>query len=357
MTQPTSPRPALIIFDADGTLIDVTLSYREAAPIAAGIYLRLLGLTPPPLTGDLYDTFKRMTGFNDDWDLTAGLLHVLLAELPPALPRQVGDSVSGGAGVPNLFGGPERQPGLAQDSLLAALRAACAPLAGATPPLPDWEALVAAVRAAGGGLSGLVRVIPGHNAHLVWRAGDAATTDLVQRIFSEVYLGPQLFAEGYGYPARFWASPGLIETETLLISRATLTALGRFARLGIATGRTRFELAHPLRRFGLAPFFGATATMTDALEAPGGAALLKPHPFLLQRAADALDPTGLLPAAYVGDAPDDIMAARRADAMGGRRWLAVGIATTPAQAEHYTRLGADRIIAHPDELTTVMRET
>jgi phosphoglycolate phosphatase-like HAD superfamily hydrolase len=346
MSQSTLPlRPALIVFDADGTLIDVTRSYREAAPIAAGIYLRLLGLTPPPLTGDLYDTFKRMTGFNDDWDLTAGLLHALLAGLPPAPPQQVGDS-----GVPNLIGGSE------QATLLAALRLACAPLAGATPPLPDWEALIPAVRAAGGGLAGLAQVIPAHNAHLVCRTGDAATTDLAQRIFSEVYLGPQLFAEGYGYPARFWRDPGLIETETLLIGRETLAALSRIARLGIATGRTRFELAHPLRRFELASLFGATATMTDALEAPGGASLLKPHPFLLQRAADALDPTGALPAAYVGDAPDDIMAARRADAVGGRRWLAIGIATTPAQAEHYTWLGADRIIAHPDELVKMMND-
>ena len=337
MTLRSFPRPALIIFDADGTLIDVTLSYREAAPVAAGIYLRLLGLTSPPLTSDLYDTFKRMTGFNDDWDLTAGLLHVLLAGLPPARPLP-------------------KHARADQDALIVALRTAAEPLAGRSLTLPDWEALVAAVRTAGGGLAGLARVTPTHNAHLVWRNGDAATTDLVQRIFSEVYLGADLFAEDYGYPARFWPGPGLIETETLLIGRETLAALRRFARLGIATGRTRFELAHPLRRFELAPFFDATATMTDALEAPGGASLLKPHPFLLQRAADALDPTGLLPAAYVGDAPDDIMAARRADAAGGRRWLAIGIATTPAQAEHYTRLGADRIIAHPDELTRMMND-
>lgn len=337
MTQRSFPRPALIIFDADGTLIDVTQSYRETAPTAADIYLRLLGLTPPPLTGDLYDTFKRMTGFNDDWDLTAGLLHALLAELPP---------------TPTL-------PGRAwtnQAALIAALRRAAESLAGRTLTPPDWEALVAAVRAAGGGLAGLRRVIPARNAYLVWRTGDAATTDLVQRIFSEVYLGPDLFAEGYGYPARFWTSPGLIETETLLIGRETLTVLGRFAKLGIATGRTRFELAHPLHHMNLTPFFGATATMTDALEAqtPSGEVLLKPHPYLLQRAADTLDPTGVLPAAYIGDAPDDIIAARRADAAGGRRWLTIGIATTPAQAEHYTRLGADIIVAHPDELTVML---
>ncbi len=73
----------------------------------------------------------------------------------------------------------------------------------------------------------------------------------MQRIFSEVYLGAELFAEGYGYPARFQTGTGLIDTEKLLISRATLAALGGYARLGIATGRTRFEMAHPLGRFDL----------------------------------------------------------------------------------------------------------
>ena len=118
------PHPELIIFDVDGTLVDVTRSYRETAPTAARIYLGLLGLQPPVLTGDVYDTFKRMTGFNDDWDLTAGLLRVLLAGLPPASP------------LPD-------QAWADLDALIAALQAASQPLAGLTPPLPDWEPLVA----------------------------------------------------------------------------------------------------------------------------------------------------------------------------------------------------------------------
>ncbi len=63
-----------------------------------------------------------------------------------------------------------------------------------------------------------------------------------------------------------------------------------------------------------------------------------------------------MPAAYVGDAPDDIMAARRADMAGPRRWIAIGIASTPAQADHYRGLGADLIVAHPDELVTMMND-
>ena len=327
------PHPEIIIFDVDGTLVDVTLSYRETTPAAARIYLDLLGLQPPVLTGDVYDTFKRMTGFNDDWDLTAGLLRVFFAGLPPAspMPEQVWPSL---------------------DALIAALQAASQPLVGLTPPLPDWEPLVSAVRAAGGGLAGLSHVIPDRNAHLVWRTGDAATTDLVQRIFSETYLGAELFAAAYGCASRFHDGPGLRERETMLIHPTTLETLSAHARLGIATGRARFEMAPLLADPSFARFFSAVATMSDALDGqtPGGESLLKPHPFLLQRAADALDPTGTQVAAYVGDAPDDIIAARRADAAGPRRWIAVGIAVTSAQAEHYRRLGADIILAHPDEL-------
>jgi phosphoglycolate phosphatase-like HAD superfamily hydrolase len=327
------PHPELIIFDVDGTLVDVTRSYRETAPAAARIYLELLGVQPPVLTGDVYDTFKRMTGFNDDWDLTAGLLRVLLAGLPQASP------------LPD-----EAWPN--QDALIAALQAASQPIAGLTPPLPDWEPLVSAVQTAGGGLAGLSQVILDRNAHLVWRTGDAATTDVVQRIFSELYLGAELFTQAYGCGPRFHTGPGLREHETLLIDPARLGTLSARARLGIATGRARFEMAPLLADPSFARFFSAVATMSDALDAqsPDGESLLKPHPFLLQRAADALDPTGTRVAAYVGDAPDDIIAARRANAADSRRWIAIGIAVTSAQAEHYRRLGADMILTHPDEL-------
>jgi phosphoglycolate phosphatase-like HAD superfamily hydrolase len=71
------PRPAIIIFDMDGTLVDVSQSFREAMPAAVGQYLRLLGLQAPSLSGDDYDQLKLMGGFNDDWDLTAGYLELL----------------------------------------------------------------------------------------------------------------------------------------------------------------------------------------------------------------------------------------------------------------------------------------
>jgi HAD superfamily hydrolase (TIGR01548 family) len=325
------PRPDILIFDMDGTLVDVRQSYRAAAPLAATRYLELLGLAPPELTGAVYDQFKLMGGFNDDWDLTAGLLEVIVAALPTAPPLPAAAVAS-------------------QDALLAALRAAVLSFRDGRLPLPDFAGLISLVRAMGGGLAGLRQVTGEHNRHLVWRTHDAATTDLVQRIFEELYLGADLFASAYGYLPRFHRGAGLIETEQLLISPAVLDDLARHVRLGIATGRADFELVHPMRRWELGRYFSVATTMTDAMraQAPGGPSLLKPHPYLLERAADALDPTGTLAAAYIGDAPDDVMAARRA---GGRRWLAVAVVPDPALDAHFTELGAHAIIRGPDELT------
>jgi phosphoglycolate phosphatase-like HAD superfamily hydrolase len=335
------PRPGIVVFDMDGTLIDVSDSYREAAPLTATRYLRLLGLQPPVLTGELYDLFKRMGGFNDDWDLTAGILEVLLARLPLAPPLSTVDA-------PDL------------DSLIQRLHEAVAPLRYSPIPQPDWAALVEPVRAAGGGLPGVRRLTGGRNAHLVCNSGSPRTTDLVQRLFSEVYLGATRFRECYGFDACLVPGSGMIERERLIISPHTLDALASAGlRLGIATGRTRFEAQQGLDMHRLASYFGAIATMTDAQEAQsmqgvsGHNAYLKPHPYLLRRAADALDPPSPdrrpLPAVYVGDAPDDIAAAKRAD--GRRSWSAVGLSPAgSALRDLHISLGADCVLEHPDHL-------
>ena len=336
------PRPGIIVFDVDGTLVDVARSYRGTLPVAAGRYLRLLGFRPPALSVEAYDLFKRMGSFNDDWDLTAGLLESLVAGLPPAPPL------------------PERSfEGI--DDLLAALRESARSLAGLVPPLPDLAAWIEPVRRRGGGLAGLRQVIAnhfpgsvGHNAHLVWHTGSAATTDLVQRVFEEIYLGADLFARAYGMPSRFHQGSGMMAHESLLISLGTLEALSSFARLGIATGRADFELAPTLDLMRLGGFFPARATMTDALAArpAPGESLLKPHPYLLHQVADALDPDGTLVAAYVGDTADDVVAARRAD-RGRRRWLSIALTTAAGKValrSEFMALGADLVLSHPDEL-------
>jgi phosphoglycolate phosphatase-like HAD superfamily hydrolase len=178
----------------------------------------------------------------------------------------------------------------------------------------------------------------------------------------ETYLGEPLFPRCYGIPAAHHCGPGLVEYDRLLISKDCLQALSQRAQLGIATGRTRCEARIGLDMMDLSDYFGAVTTMTHALEkqAASGSqlSLLKPHPYLLHLAADALDSSQSSRrsvAAYVGDTPDDILAARRAD--GARRWLAIGLTPSsadPAIRQYYLDLGADLVLSHPDELTDAL---
>jgi phosphoglycolate phosphatase-like HAD superfamily hydrolase len=77
----------------------------------------------------------------------------------------------------------------------------------------------------------------------------------------------------------------------------------------------------------------------------------------LELAADRLDPSRSAMAAYIGDMPDDVMAAHRAN--GSRRWLSLAIAAGPDSAElsvRFRELGADYVLTHPDQLLTLWPE-
>ena len=82
----------LLIFDMDGVLIDVSKSYREAVRRTVDVYLRdCLGFETKRemISQKTIALFKSSGGFNNDWDLTSGLLLCLLScsGLPP-LPRR-----------------------------------------------------------------------------------------------------------------------------------------------------------------------------------------------------------------------------------------------------------------------------
>ncbi len=94
----------ILIFDMDGVLIDVSRSYRETIQRAVQIYLETcLGFDKgkaEPVTKEDISLFKSAGGFNNDWDLTSGLVLFLLSNsgLPPVPKRKkfsiVGEVVS-----------------------------------------------------------------------------------------------------------------------------------------------------------------------------------------------------------------------------------------------------------------------
>lgn len=95
---------------------------------------------------------------------------------------------------------------------------------------------------------------------------------------------------------------GLWRQESLLIPPELLTKLARGRKLGIVTGRPRRDAEQSLRHHGISKAFDLLVCREDAP--------LKPDPAPIQLALSKL---GARHAWYVGDTPDDVIAARRAE--------------------------------------------
>jgi phosphoglycolate phosphatase-like HAD superfamily hydrolase len=179
------------------------------------------------------------------------------------------------------------------------------------------------------------------------------------RLFQEMYLGPELFESTYGEKPLVLTEPSLIEREELLIHRSTLEELAVRVPLGIATGRPGAEAAHALRQHGIEELFVSVVDDDDVKEAEakelskGGAhvRLSKPHPWSLLEAVRRTAPKARS-AAYVGDTPDDVRAARAANA--SMPFLAIGTAQRSEEFKRalavFREVGADIVLGHPNGL-------
>ena len=116
---------------------------------------------------------------------------------------------------------------------------------------------------------------------------DVALDDVI-KAYQEVYLGTS-------------TSPGLRESERLLVARDVLASLADRLPLAIVTGRPREEAEWFLEREGLTDLFQAVVCMEDGP--------LKPDPAPVRAATSRL---GVGRACMIGDTPDDIRAAARA---------------------------------------------
>jgi len=334
----------LFIFDMDGVLIDVSKSYREAIRQTVGIYLRsCLGIQTKKtiISQEDISLFKSTGGFNNDWDLTSGLLLYLLSasRLPP-LPRK------------RTF------PTLKENLLYLRERSSRFRREVRTCRKRDLEMFTRRVKSFGGGLAGIRRAIGNSWDGWVYGSGDLKNENIVKRIFQEVYLGPRFFS-GYHLQPFFYKGKGLYIREKLLIPRRVLAALRKRVRLGIASGRPRFEAGLALKRFRLLPYFESIVTHDHCVEAQESLyrstgkrkSLLKPHPYSLLRVIQEIG--GSRPrCAYVGDVVDDMLAAR---AMKRRvPMLAIGFLNSRrdrgALRESLLKAGADQVISDPKDL-------
>lgn len=260
-----------VLFDIDNVLIDTRRSYLDAIRWCVDIFLsggkvphyQPEKKTRSPHLLSLNDVcnFKLLGGFNDDWDCCYAML-VYLMQLP------------------------------VKHKTIHALREA-----------KDFAGLVKEIKERPLRMAGISKKFKRH---------PAITIEKISRIFQEIYLGPDLFEKQEKKAPVYWKKRGLIYMEKLIFKEEIFAKLKNAGiKLGIATGRPRFEAEFVLKRFGVMKYFDAMTTMDEVkkAEAHAGKSLRKPHPYSLLATAKHLNVhEGLL---YIGDLPDDMLAAKQ----------------------------------------------
>jgi len=325
-------RRKLILFDLDGVLVDVSSSYLEAVRKTAGLFLLPArggaGLPDPLFAREELDALKQAGGYNNDWDLTAQVLSLLMSRVKrPAAFLHNRSSYR---------------------TLIASLD------------LSDLAAFLCnSSRPLGKLFSGLGR----HRDEFVafCYQGDVASGNVIKRIFQELYLGETLFKTIYGLKPEFFSGPGLIANEKPFAKRGLLEDLSRRHILAIATGRPRAEAEYTLGLLGIRGLFKLVLTLDHCLaeeerafkETGERVSLSKPHPYLLDLAAETLKGS-FGDCFYLGDLPDDMEAARRSRA--GFQGIGVTVATKNKAGlpGELLKSGARRVIDDLDELPRLL---
>jgi HAD superfamily phosphatase len=337
----------ILIFDMDGVLIDVSNSYRKTIQQTIRIYLEdCIGIKGNLATDEEISLFKSVGGFNNDWDLTSGLLLYLL-------------SISG---IPPL---PRRKKFSSNEQIVPYLQEISFRFLQKTPIQIKRKSLRAfwgKVVASGGGLRGVRQALKNSWEGWVYRSGDLSGENLVKRIFQEIYLGEK-FTPYYHLPRLFYRGKGYYFREKPLIPKDILAALRKNIRMGIASGRPRFEAELALRRFRLLPYFDSIITLDECkkeelriLHSTGKKVKLsKPHPYSILRAIQEI---GMLnpQCGYVGDVVDDMVAAKAAKKE--LSILAIGFLSghrnRKIMKKSLLHAGADLIIEKPRELLRLL---
>jgi HAD superfamily hydrolase (TIGR01548 family) len=295
----------LLIFDMDGVLIDVAGSYRETIRRTVRMYLETcLGFRKGTgrVTKEEVSLFKSAGGFNNDWDLTSGLLLYLvsLSGIPLSAKRKRFFT------IPGVVSYLRTQSSSLPRDRISDLRQR------------DLSSLIRKVKSAGGGLKGVRKAIGASPERWIYGEGDLNRENLVKRIFQEVYLGKKFTSYHHLRPL-FYKGDGYYLREKSLIPKSVLSALHRRLRLGIASGRPRFEAELALKRFGLLSYFDSIVTLDECLKAEKRTlrsagrrvTFSKPHPYSLLKVIDEIGLTRPR-CGYVGDVVDDMLAAKAA---------------------------------------------
>jgi phosphoglycolate phosphatase-like HAD superfamily hydrolase len=184
---------------------------------------------------------------------------------------------------------------------------------------------------------------------------------IIKQIFQEVYLGKQLFETTYGLSPQFYHEDGFIHREQLLIDKSILAELAANHILAIATGRPRAEADYPLDHFDLKKYFTTVLALEDCLQEEvrmlkkegKKVSLSKPNPFMLDAIAAGQE-NPITEYFYIGDMPDDMVAAKKSKAGYKGVGLLLSAPDKTSLKKELLRAGADYIINDFKQLISLL---
>lgn len=167
---------------------------------------------------------------------------------------------------------------------------------------------------------------------LIDSLGGRANMEQVVARFQRIYLGTRRM-------------PGLIGSEKWLLKKGILESLAKRFKLGIVTGRPRYEAELALKTWGVSDCFLSLVAMEDT------EGRMKPNPYPLRKAMKELHATKCI---YVGDTVDDI------DASISAGCIPIGV--VPAGMKNFAsdeilgRRGAKEVLRSVNELPRIIQQ-
>jgi phosphoglycolate phosphatase-like HAD superfamily hydrolase len=324
----------LIVFDMDGVLIDVSGSYRDTVRQTVGLFFSPspTSVTLPEPLFELSDlaAVKQSGGLNNDWDLTYTVINLLYSLVDKPISSR------------------QKDPWLRFKEAIGRLDVL---------PIADF------LKSTDKPLSKLLarKGRPEQQIIAGLYTGDVGSGNIVKQIFQEIYLGNDLFEATYRISPAMYTGEGYILREKVLIDRPILEALSRDNILAIATGRPRAEAEYPLAHFGLNKFFTIVYTLDECIreekrilrEEHKKILLSKPHPYMLDAIAETID-EGADGYYYVGDMPDDMLAAKSSRTGFAGIGLLLSVQEKEILKENLTRAGADYVVDDFDGLRKLL---
>ena len=333
-----------IIFDCDGTLIDVSKSYYLAIKLTAlmilkemyGIYLKL-----GSDVNELIDVLKMLGGFNNDWNTSSILIQAVLLNVDSIeMIKEDLDEIRIDEYLRNVVDG-ESFPKHVKSSI-EWMKNMVSKYAGKYLKMEDVESILDEEARKRGKLEHLKRLRAMLGPLTAYGAGILTT------LFDEIYLGEEGILKKYGSKPKYVSWRGAIENETFFIDEEILKELSETAPKGLAivTGRGRWETEKALKQ--LVKYFDMDASIfvADAPENPE-----KPDPAGLIECAKRLQAEKVL---YVGDSAEDLILVKKA-AERGLDALFAGVLTNENSVNFFMENEADAIIEEINKLPRILK--